>query len=70
MRILFLVNELNIVCGVTKHFYHLVSGLKELYPNNEYYIICGGGNAIQKFTEIGINVTVNYNIRHESRSDF
>jgi len=68
MKILFLVNQLLTVCGVTKHFYYLIIGLKKYYPENEYYVITGGGNAINKFTDAGINVNINKNILHETRS--
>ncbi len=68
MRILFLVNELLTVCGVTKHFYHLINGLKTQFPRNDYHIICGGGNNIQKFENLGINVILDENILHQERS--
>jgi len=68
MNILFLVNELLQVCGVTKHLYHLIDGLQKNYPNNEYFIMTGGGNAIQKFQSLGVPVIINENLRHETRS--
>ncbi|MBK7106124.1 MAG: glycosyltransferase family 4 protein [Ignavibacteriae bacterium] len=68
MKILFLVNELLTVCGVSKHFYNLLGGLIKYYPGNEYYVICGGGDAIEKFESLGINVVINNKIRHETRS--
>ncbi len=68
MKILFLANELLQVCGVSKHLYHLVDGLQKNYPNNEYFIMTGGGNAIQKFQALGVPVIVNENLRHETRS--
>lgn len=68
MKILFLANELLQVCGVSKHLYYLVDGLQKYYPNNEYFIITGGGNAIQKFQSLGVPVIVNENLRHETRS--
>jgi len=68
MKILFLTNQLLNVCGVTKHFYHLLRELREFYPDNEYFVICGGGNAIEKFEKEGIKVIVNKNIKHETRS--
>ena len=68
MKILFLVNELLQVCGVSKHLYHLVDGLQKYYPNNEYFIMTGGGNAIQKFQALGVPVIVNENLKHETRS--
>ena len=68
MKILFLVNELLNVCGVSKHFYHLLSGLKEYNPKNEYFVICGGGDAIEKFKSLDVPIFVNENIKHETRS--
>ncbi len=68
MKILFLVNQLLNVCGISKHFYHLLSGLKEFYPENDYFVICGGGDAIEKFERLGVKILVNENIRHETRT--
>lgn len=68
MNILFLVNELLYVCGVSKHFYHLIEGLQRKYPKNNFYVICGGGNAIESFKALGIPIIIKPNIRHESRS--
>lgn len=68
MRILFLINELLTVCGVTKHCYHLISGLIEQNPENEYYIIYGGGDSIEKFKNLGVKVILDRNILHEKRS--
>jgi glycosyltransferase involved in cell wall biosynthesis len=68
MKILFLVNQLLTVCGVSKHFYYLLSGLKEYYPGNEYFVICGGGDAIERFKRLGVPIFVNENIKHETRS--
>ncbi|KUG25115.1 glycosyl transferase, group 1 [hydrocarbon metagenome] len=68
MNILFIANELLQVCGISKHLYHLVDGLQKYYPNNEYFIITGGGNAIQKFQSIGVPVVVNENLIHQTRS--
>jgi len=68
MRILFLVNELLQVCGVSKHLYHLIDGLLKYYPDDEYFIMTGGGNSIQKFQPLGVPVIVCENLRHESRS--
>ena len=68
MKILFLVNQLLKVCGVSKHFYHLLSGFKEFYPENDYFVMCGGGDAIEKFERLGIKIIVDENIKHETRS--
>ena len=68
MKILFLINELLIVCGVSKHFYHLLSGLKEIYPENDYFVICGGGDVIEKFERLDVQIIINENIKHETRS--
>ena len=70
MRVLFLVNELLTVCGVSKHFYHLLKGLKELYPEQSYYVICGGGDieALNKFKALDVPIIVNPKMKHETRS--
>jgi glycosyltransferase involved in cell wall biosynthesis len=67
MKVLFLVNELLTVCGVSKHLYSLFSGLLEK-ENNKYFVICGGGSAISKFEDLGIDVIINKNIMHQNRS--
>lgn len=55
MNILFLVNELRYTCGVTNHILHLSKGLVDT-GDVKLWIICGGGNGINRFA--GIDVTI------------
>ncbi len=67
MKILFIVNELLYTCGVSNHVYNLLYGIKE-HKNIEIIILCGGGNAIDKYRKLGYKVIVEKEIRHEGRS--
>jgi len=68
MKVLFLANKLSTVCGVSKHLYYLLEELKNNYSNNEYYLLCGGGDSVEKFEKLGIIVLVTPNIKHENRT--
>jgi len=67
MRILLIINELLYTCGVSSHTYNLLSGLKDR-NNIDLYLLCGGGNAIEKFNNLNIPIIINENFKHESRS--
>ena len=67
MKVLFIVNELLYTCGVSTHIYNLISGFKK-NSTIELYLLCGGGVAISKFEDIGIDVLIDENIKHENRS--
>lgn len=68
MRILFLANELLTMCGVSKHLFYILKDLKRNHSENEYFVICGGGDALEKFRSIGIPVIVNKNLFHKPRA--
>ncbi len=53
MKILFLINEINYTCGITRH---LLSIIKHIKNRNdiEVLILSGGGNAGELFRSIGI----------------
>lgn len=67
MNILYLTNELNHADGVSAHLYNLISELKNKFRIN-ISIICGGGNATDKFKDTGSEVIVNRTINHSSRN--
>ena len=67
MRILMIVNELLYTCGVSSHTYNLLSGLKDR-NSIQLYLLCGGGNAIEKFNNLNIPLIVNQDFNHQSRS--
>lgn len=67
MNILYLTNELNHADGVTVHLYNLIRELKNKYKIN-ISIICGGGNATDKFKDICSELIVNRTINHSSRN--
>lgn len=67
MNILFLANELRYTCGVTNHLINLTKGLSEIKGNN-LWIICGGGNGLDRFKNTEIIVVKNRRFFHEERN--
>jgi len=67
MNILLLVNELRYTCGVTNHILHLAKGLSES-NGVKLFIICGGGNGIDRFTDINVEIVSDERFLHISRS--
>lgn len=67
INILIIVNKLLVVCGVSKHLYFLLSGLKDREDVN-IIVLCGGGDAIENFKNLGIKIIVFPNIAHENRT--
>ena len=67
MNILYLTNELNHADGVSAHLYNLIIELKRNY-RVEVSIICGGGDALDKFIDTGSNVIENKIFYHSARS--
>lgn len=67
MNILFITNELNYSCGVTAHLLNLAMGLEKA-ENINIYLICGGGNGIEKFKDIDADITVNKAFLNNNRS--
>ena len=57
MKVLFLINQLLNTCGVTTHFYYLLNGLRE-ESELDIYVICGGGNNMEKFKQLGVKLIV------------
>ncbi len=67
MNILFLVNELRYTCGVTNHILHLTRGLAAT-GEVKLWIICGGGNGINRFSDIDVNIISDERFLHINRS--
>ncbi len=67
MNILLIANELRYTCGVTNHLLHLAGGLSKISAN-KIYIICGGGNGIERFKEINAETIKNQKFLHEKRT--
>ncbi|MBE2228169.1 MAG: glycosyltransferase family 4 protein [Ignavibacteria bacterium] len=67
MNILLLVNELRSTCGVTNHILHLSRGLVQT-GNVNLWIICGGGNGINRFSDINVNIISDERFLHLTRT--
>ena len=67
MKILFSVNELNYTCGVTNHILNLTGELSK-HKDILIYIICGGGNGIDRFSDPKIEVLQDRKFLHKNRS--
>jgi len=67
MNILLLVNELRYTCGVTNHILHLSRGLTQTGEVN-LWIICGGGNGINRFSDINVNIISDERFLHLTRT--
>ena len=67
MNILHVTNKLNHADGVSAHLYNLANELKRNY-NVKAVIICSGGDAVNKFTDAGIEIIENKNLNHSTRS--
>lgn len=66
MNILLLTNELRYSCGVTNHLLHLTAGLSK--RNIKIWLICGGGNGINRFQGINVKVINDKRFLHQERS--
>lgn len=67
MNILHLTNELNQSDGVSGHLFYLLSKLRKTKKVN-INLICGGGDAINKFEKSGISISVMKEFNHKNRS--
>lgn len=67
IKILFLTGDLNFTDGVSSHLLNLLTELskdRELDLHMNY----SGGLALEKFNDINVNISLNKNLRHDSRS--
>ena len=67
MNVLLLANELRYTCGVTNHLLHLSRGLTA-NEKVKLWIICGGGNGINRFSDIDLNIISDERFLHLNRS--
>lgn len=67
MNILLLANELRYTCGVTNHLLHLSRGLAST-GKVKLWIICGGGNGINRFSDINVDIISDERFLHVNRS--
>ena len=67
MKILILTNQLLITCGVSKHILYFLTEVKK-ENNNQFTIVCGGGDAIDNYKSLCKEVIVIPSIQHEKRS--
>ncbi len=67
MNILIIVNELRYTCGVTNHILHLARGLMASGKIN-LWIITGGGNGVDRFKDINVNITSDKRFLHKGRN--
>lgn len=66
MNILLIVNELRYTCGVTNHIIHLSRGLASS-GKVKLWIITGGGNGIDRFKDINVNIISDKRFFHKGR---
>ncbi len=66
-NLLLLVNELRYTCGVTNHILHLSSGLS-LSGEAKVWIITGGGNGVNRFAGMDVNIITDERFLHSNRS--
>src|SRR4030095_11535572 len=67
MNILLMVNELRYTCGVTNHVIHLSGGLQKT-GKVKLWIVCGGGNGLDRFKGLKINITEDKKYLHNKRN--
>lgn len=67
MNILLITNELRYTCGVTNHLLHLAKGLTEA-SKVKLFIICGGGNGIDRFSDIDVEILSDERFLHINRN--
>jgi glycosyltransferase involved in cell wall biosynthesis len=67
MNILLLANELRYTCGVTNHLLHLSKALSSS-GEVKLWIICGGGNGINRFSDIDVTIISDERFLHSNRS--
>ena len=67
MNLLFLTDELNYADGVSSQLYYLLTGL--IKKNDlRLSVMCSGGDGVEKFRAAGIDIILNENLNHRSRS--
>lgn len=67
INVLIIANELRYTCGVTNHILHLTKGLAES-GEVKLFIICGGGNGIERFKDIKADILTDKRFFHKGRN--
>lgn len=67
MNVLLITNELRYTCGVTNHLLHLSKGLTES-GEVKLWIACGGGNGINRISDIDAQVITDDSFLHMNRN--
>jgi len=67
MNILILANELRYTCGVTNHLLQLTRGLSAA-KDVKLWLICGGGNGIDRFKDIDVEIIIDKRFFHGERN--
>ena len=68
IRVAVLTNELNNTDGVTNHIHDLIKGFQNYSKEVEFCIITGKNNAVEKFTNLGVDVITLPKFTHAERS--
>lgn len=66
-KILIILNQLLTTCGVSKHLYYFLSEAKK-YTEFNFTIVCGGGDAIEKYKDLCSEIIIYPEVQHENRS--
>ncbi len=66
-NLLILTNKINYTDGVSSHLYYLLSGLRKT-NQLRIFLICSGGDSIERFKNIGIEVHADENLDHQNRN--
>ncbi len=69
MRILIITNELLNTCGVSKHLLYFLTAMKA-HPEFKFTILCGGGNSIDRYSDLCEEIIVDKKFKHENRTYF
>lgn len=66
MNILILANEIRYTCGVTNHLLNLARELARV-PDVKLFLIAGGGNGKERFSDINIDILIDKRFHHGKR---
>lgn len=66
-NILILANELQYTCGVTNSLYNFLAHF-DFREFGEITVLCGGGDNIDKFRKLGVEIYADRNLLHQQRN--
>jgi glycosyltransferase involved in cell wall biosynthesis len=67
MNILFITDEITYVSGVSKHLFYLLRDFSK-DKNYNIYLVCPGGDFVDEFKKLEINIILKTGISHKERS--